>query len=96
SSLMIRNIPNRLRHEFLVEIFNEQFPDSFDFFFLPIDKLTKVNLGYAFINFKNYKTIISFYEYFHQRKWSNYNEQKVCQLAYATCQGRENLIDQHK
>ncbi|EGC39887.1 hypothetical protein DICPUDRAFT_44952 [Dictyostelium purpureum] len=93
---MIRNIPNRLPQQTLVEIFNEKFPDSFDYFYLPIDPYTKVSYGYAFINFKTYRTIISFYEYFHHRKWTNYYFQKVCEMAYARYQGRVALIQHLK
>ena len=60
---------------------------KFDFFYLPIDYNNSCNVGYAFINFIHTKFIVDFYSEFNGRKWSRFNSEKICSLAYARIQG---------
>jgi hypothetical protein len=63
------------------------FLNLFDFFYLPIDFIVKhlyllslknkCNVGYAFINFKEVKSIKRFYEQYHNKKWEMFNSDKV-------------------
>ena len=64
----------------------------FDFFYLPIDFKNKCNKGYAFINFIEPKTIVSFHREFAGQRWKVFNSEKVCELSYARIQGKNAMI----
>lgn len=46
---MIKNIPNKMTQSKLIKIIDEKFKNLYDIFYMPIDKQTKCNKGYAFI-----------------------------------------------
>lgn len=92
TTLMIRNIPNKYNQKMLLSTVDETHKGTYDFFYLPIDFKNKCNVGYAFINFINCQTIISFYENFNNKKWEKFNSEKVCEIAYARIQGKHGLI----
>jgi hypothetical protein len=48
----------------------------------------KCNVGYAFINFIDCLSIVSFYNEFHGKKWEKFNSEKVCAITYARIQGK--------
>jgi len=50
------------------------------------------NVGYAFISFPKAESIVKFYKEFQGKKWTKFNSEKICQLAYAKIQGKDNLI----
>jgi len=92
TTLMIRNIPNKYTQEMMLELINENYKDSYDFFYLPIDLKNKCNLGYAFINFLSPEYIVSFFKEFEGARWGQcVVSQKVCSIRYARLQGREAL-----
>jgi len=92
TTLMIKNIPNKYTQRLLLQTVEEKYKGAFDFFYLPIDFKNKCNVGYAFINFVDPKSIISFYEEFNNKKWEKFNSEKVCEIAYARLQGKNALI----
>ena len=94
TTLMIKNIPHYTSQNNLMYIFNNQgYKDEFNFFYLPIDFTKNMNAGYAFINFKNAKSIIKFYLEFNEKPWK-FNQNKKCYLSYARIQGFR-AITQH-
>jgi len=93
---MIRNIPNKYILKTIREDIDVQFKDKYDVFYLPIDYRNKCNLGYAFINFVDCFHIISFFEMFRGKKWKRFNSEKICELAYAKFQGKQELINHYE
>jgi hypothetical protein len=54
TTLMIKNIPNRLSREQLLDVIQSEMPSgSFNFLYMPIDFKNRLNFGYAFINMTN-------------------------------------------
>jgi len=85
---MIRNLPNKYQRDtMLKEIDAKGFADKYDFFYLPIDKDTKANRGYAFINFINPADAVAFKLKYDGKKLSSYNSNKVVAVTIAELQG---------
>ena len=89
---MIKNIPNKYTISSFLEEINEDFKDTYDIFYLPIDYVNKCNLGFAFINFVEPLHIILFYELYRGKKWKKFNSDKKCELLYGKYQGKKELI----
>lgn len=89
---MIRNIPNKYSQMAVLEEINEHFFGCFDFFYLPIDFKNKCNVGYAFINFIEYRDLVPFFCKYNGRRWNNFNSEKVCAISYARIQGKASMI----
>eukprot|EP01122_Echinamoeba_exundans_P001486 TRINITY_DN1152_c0_g1_i6.p1 TRINITY_DN1152_c0_g1~~TRINITY_DN1152_c0_g1_i6.p1 ORF type:complete len:1153 (-),score=174.92 TRINITY_DN1152_c0_g1_i6:77-3535(-) len=96
TTLMIKNIPNKYDQEMLLLAINRQHVGLYDFFYLPIDFKNKCNVGYAFINFIDPKSICSFFEEFNNKKWERFNSEKVCQITYARIQGKHSMVEHFK
>jgi len=93
TTLMIRNIPNKYTKELMLETIDEEFKDTYDFFYLPIDFHNNCNVGYAFINFKSLKHIELFYKRFNNSKWPIFNSEKICSIKYARIQGKNECTN---
>jgi len=92
TSVMVKNIPNKYTQKMVLQEIDEYFPNTYDFFYLPIDFQNKCNIGYGFINFSDAKTIPEFFGTFNNRKWNNYNSGKICEITYARLQGKDALV----
>lgn len=92
TTLMVRNIPNKYTQSAVLEEINEQFVGLYDFFYLPIDFKNKCNVGYAFINFIEARSIVPFFCKFNGRRWNRFNSEKVCAITYARIQGKASMI----
>ncbi|GMH00284.1 hypothetical protein Nepgr_002123 [Nepenthes gracilis] len=107
TSLMIRNIPNRVSRRELIELLDKHCREEnesaesrsdpihseFDFLYLPIDFATGLNYGFAFVNFTNTVGASRFCYSWTGKKWDKcgYNSKKIRQITFAYIQGRENL-----
>ncbi|CAG9324497.1 unnamed protein product [Blepharisma stoltei] len=92
TTIMIKNIPNKYTQKMLLQTIDKKFVGTYDFFYLPIDFKNKCNVGYAFIDFIDYRYIPAFYLEFEGKKWERFNSDKICSLAYGRIQGRQALI----
>jgi len=93
TTLMIKNIPNKYTQKMLLQAIDVKFRGTYDFFYLPIDFKNRCNVGYAFINFIDAKSIVEFSSFLNQKRWEKFNSEKVCELTYARIQGKEALIE---
>lgn len=92
TTIMVRNVPNKYSQQLLLNEINTAHKGKYDFFYLPIDFKNKCNVGYAFINFIDPKSIIPFFKEFNGQRWHNFNSEKVCAISYARIQGRQSMI----
>jgi len=69
TTLMIKNIPNRLTREQLVDEVLSRLPvGSFDFLYLPNDFKTRAGFGYAFINLTSSEAVNLFLTEFNKKR----------------------------
>jgi len=92
TTLMIRHIPNRYtQREFIRELDDLGFGDTYDFLYLPMDKGTQCNVGYAFVNFtdsccaQRCMEVFEGYIFMKYRKSKN----KIAAVSVAHIQGLE-------
>lgn len=91
-TVMVRNVPNKLTQQLLVdEMTTSGFDGLYDFLYLPIDNETGVNKGYAFINFVEPSYSWMFRVTFDGRKLGKAqgNSQKLLTIQPAALQGFE-------
>jgi hypothetical protein len=99
TTMMIRNLPRRYSEEYLLmDLHDLGFDGTFDFLFLPRDKISSACVGYAFVNFTSpywaEQCIHSFKDYEfkrHQRGMS-----KVAQVCVAQLQGLEKNLQHYQ
>lgn len=95
TTAMLRNIPNRLsQNSLLDEIDAEGFSGLYDFFYLPMDVRNKTNVGYAFINFLDPVNMTRFSEHFEGYRFKKQNSQKVATVNPAHVQGLSRNVQQ--
>ena len=64
---------------------------------MPIDFNKRLNAGYAFVNFRNPKTIVDFCKTFEAKLWGFDNDpKKICYISYARIQGFKCISDHFK
>jgi len=92
TTMMIRNIPNRYtQREFVRELDGLGFEGTYDFLYLPIDKGTLCNVGYAFVNFLEPIYAQRSMEVFHNYIFQRYRKVrgKIAAVSIAHIQGLE-------
>lgn len=92
TTVMLKNMPNKVTQSALVlELHAAGFQNSYDFVHVPMDVMTKVNRGYAFINFINADLAFAFTMEFEGRKFNNakFPSGKVTSVCPAVIQGFE-------
>jgi hypothetical protein len=95
TTIMIRNIANRYtQRELVLELEEMGFEDSFDFVYLPLDKSTRANLGYAFVNFVNATWASKCMDDFKDYRFKKYRNasNKVAVASVAHIQGLEKNL----
>jgi len=87
-TVMMRNLPNKYSQVMLREEINDAgFSGFFDFMHLPIDNESKLNKGYAFINFMDSACSWSFKCHYEGRRMSRFNSDKCVSVVPASIQG---------
>jgi hypothetical protein len=89
TTLMIRNIPNKYKRNWLVQEIGE----GCDFVYLPMSrKKTHMNLGYAFVNFKSVELAQQCLQDFQGHEWQRTGK-KNATVCYAELQGLEANVE---
>ncbi|WVN85271.1 uncharacterized protein L203_100416 [Cryptococcus depauperatus CBS 7841] len=96
TTVMVKDVPNKLSRQELVDILNEVVPGDFDFVYLRFDFKNCCNVGYAFVNFCSVQSLLRFIEARVGKKWNMFSSEKVLQLSYADIQGKAALINKFK
>ncbi|KAI9593314.1 RNA recognition motif 2-domain-containing protein, partial [Syncephalis fuscata] len=96
TTFMIRNIPNKYTQKMLIDTINETHRGQYDFLYLRMDFRNHCNVGYAFINFIDPRSVISFAMHHVGRRWNRFNSDKICRVSYANIQGKQSLIDKFR
>ncbi|WWD01495.1 hypothetical protein V866_008439 [Kwoniella sp. B9012] len=84
TTVMIKDVPNKLSRQELVNILEEVVPGEYDFVYLRFDFKNCCNALYRFIEAKVGK------------KWNMFSSEKVLQVSYADIQGKAALINKFK
>lgn len=96
TTAMLRNTPNRYTaEELLAEMIGLGFEGAFDFFYLPIDFITKRNRGFCFVNFVSASRAADFAAAFHGLSLQRYATHKILQVSPALTQGFEANVEQY-
>ncbi len=97
---MLKHIPNKFTQKMVYDFINSNFGGLFDYFYMPRDKSTRCNNGYAFINMTHPLHVIPFYAKMEGLSWSSVfkssNSAKASQVQFANWQGKERLSEKHR
>ncbi|KAF8866010.1 hypothetical protein BDZ45DRAFT_381491 [Acephala macrosclerotiorum] len=96
TTVMLRNIPNKMTQRELMQILNKIIFGKFDFVYLRIDFSNGCNVGYAFLNLLDPLDIILFVKAIANRRWEDFKSDKIAEVSYATIQGRDCLIQKFR
>ncbi|GAA5940693.1 uncharacterized protein JCM15063_006328 [Sporobolomyces koalae] len=96
TTLMLKNIPNKLKDFEVMRFVEEAVGRSFDFFYLRADYATGCNVGYGFVNFTSMASLLSFCKQRLGTRWNLCNSDKLCVLSFANIQGKDALINHFK
>ncbi|KIW09492.1 uncharacterized protein PV09_00370 [Verruconis gallopava] len=96
TTVMIRNIPNKIDAALFKTILDEHVFGRYDFSYLRIDFTNNCNVGYAFVNFKNPRDIITLYKGLVGKPWEVFSSDKIADVCYATNQGLGTCIEKFR
>ncbi|KAJ0116421.1 hypothetical protein J7T55_007401 [Diaporthe amygdali] len=96
TTIMLRNIPNKVDQKMLKRIIDESSWGKYDFMYLRIDFANDCNVGYAFINFVDPLDIIDFVNRRANKRWNCFRSDKVAEISYATIQGKDCLVQKFR
>ncbi|KAI0022039.1 RNA recognition motif 2-domain-containing protein [Xylariomycetidae sp. FL0641] len=96
TTIMLRNIPNKVDQPMLKGIIDESSWGKYDFMYLRIDFANDCNVGYAFINFVDPLDIIPFVNARGNQRWNCFKSDKVAEISYATIQGKDCLVQKFR
>ncbi|KAI5864582.1 RNA recognition motif 2-domain-containing protein [Durotheca rogersii] len=96
TTIMLRNIPNKVDQTLLKRIVDESSWGKYDFMYLRIDFANDCNVGYAFINFVDPLDIIDFVNARGNQRWNCFKSDKVAEISYATIQGKDCLVQKFR
>ena len=92
-TVMLRNIPNKLSQLEIAEAINGRgFRGLYDFFYVPLDFKSRMNLGYSFINFRTSEAAKRFVGQVDGQRLVESFSTKLCGVSWARIQGLDANI----
>ena len=89
TSIMIKNLPSEVTKDYINEILSDI--GNINYIYLPHEKHSKKNLGFAFVNVVNYKNIVKLYNKLNGTKLKDYQMKRPIEVCYSKIQGKEGL-----
>lgn len=96
TTIMLRNIPVNMDYSVLKSLLDSCCRNTYDFIYLSIDFSTRLNFGYAFINFFKLEGIVNVIDCIVGQPWKGYSSSKYAGVSYATTQGKEALVQKFR
>lgn len=96
TTVMLRNIPNKMNQAELKEVVDDSSFGKYDFMYLRIDFQNECNVGYAFINFVDALDIEDFWNARANVPWGTHGSNKIAEISYATIQGKDCLVSKFR
>ncbi|KAH8725957.1 RNA recognition motif 2-domain-containing protein [Phaeosphaeriaceae sp. PMI808] len=96
TTIMLRNIPNKMDWMTLKAIVDDACFGTYDFLYLRIDFSSGNNVGYAFVNFVDVGGMTALVRKLESRSWYGFHSHKSAEISYATIQGREALVNKFR
>ncbi|KAI9484570.1 RNA recognition motif 2-domain-containing protein [Zychaea mexicana] len=93
---MINNIPRKYTQQMLKEEIDATNKGTYDFLFLSFDSRRNRNVGYAFVNFINVGSVITFAKNRIGKRWNRFNSEDRCSIEYGNTQGTVALVRKYK
>ena len=94
TSIIIKNLPNSINKEYINQMLVGV--GNINYLYLPFDKYNNRNLGFAFINVVNYRSIIKLYNRLKDYKFENIDIKKQIEICYSKIQGKNELSKMFK
>ena len=94
TSIIIKNIPNSINKEYINEILLGV--GNINYLYLPFDKYSNKNLGFAYVNVVNYRSIILLYNKLKEYKFDKFKMKKHIEIYYSKIQGKKELTKMFK
>ncbi|KAJ8696755.1 hypothetical protein PTI98_006598 [Pleurotus ostreatus] len=96
TTVMIRNIPNKMTNDDLIAYIDSVCPRRIDFLYLRMDFSNGCNVGYAFVNFIAVEDLMTFAKARLGQKWNMFSSEKILEMSYADYQGKESQVEKFK
>ncbi|KAG9221033.1 hypothetical protein CCMSSC00406_0002367 [Pleurotus cornucopiae] len=96
TTVMIRNIPNKMTNDDLIAYIDSVCPRRIDFLYLRMDFSNGCNVGYAFVNFIAVEDLMTFAKAKLGQKWNMFSSEKILEMSYADYQGKESQVEKFK
>jgi len=98
TTIMIRNIPGRYsQNDLMMDLKDLGFAGTYDFLYMPVDKGTAANVGYAFVNFVDPSYAEKCMRSFANHRFSRHRStSKLASVSVAHLQGLEKNLQHYE
>merc|ERR1719223_2454172 len=97
---MIRNIPRKYsQYDLMMDLHDKGFNRCYDFLYLPIDRSTSYNIGYAIVNFVDASTAakcLAIFEGHCFARLQHSSNNKFARISVSRLQGLENNLQHYE